>query len=824
MRLVYTAAIGLFVASLGFGQIYNPTQGGSSVITGDVAKGANTTSSTVNSVGGQSASNVAITVNSAFNVKLSPYGAKGDGSTDDTTAIQSAVTAVCASGGNLILPPGTYPISSTILTPKQCNGILFRGSGGYSAKGSILKWIGASGGTVLNVYASSWDSFKDFTIDGNHLAGKGLWVQASNTSPADGSAQKNVFENLMIINCTGTPGQGLAVYGLNNDDVSQNDFRDLDLASNTTNLYQDGTQTLLNVYHNITSYNATSYGFYFNAGDVTMYDNTFLVDTSAGAGTLAQLAHVYISANALWARLTNNYYENLSGVNPSIFSTYSFPSGSAPNRALPTYIKGDRVQWSPVGGKILDYEQQGPVSLQDLTVQDNSGSNSPGTLYFNNSVVGTTQVNVQGGNYSTPSFALSLGANVSLRVNNAQISVRDDLIEGNDASYTSGSATLTLSGSHSFTAAMVGQACYVQGFASATAQQQAITAFTDANDVTLAASATATGTGKYYRCGRNVNVGASTLATSTPTTVDASTAVVDGGKPRVWLRRFASDFSTQNYAFWADSTGAKISSYSADNPTSATPSDFVNFNITSGIAASTTFPVPVAVGTTPSINQIFTAQFADNLGGAGITLKNNFGNVIIGNNTSTASSFSPRIQGNSKSSVQPGLELFGNGAAGDDSGTAPLVIERGMINGGAVTTRPIWQIQNFGTVLASMSAAGTFGVGTSNQFSVTANGSAKTAALQTTVRTVSAATDTATVDDNAVNCVATSNAVTETLPASPTTGQWFHFKKVDSSANTCTLAGNGKTIDGASTYVLSTQYKFVSLQYNSAQWFIFGSN
>jgi hypothetical protein len=42
------------------------------------------------------------------------YGATGNGTTDDTTAIQNATNAAVATGGIVFFPPGTYLISSTI--------------------------------------------------------------------------------------------------------------------------------------------------------------------------------------------------------------------------------------------------------------------------------------------------------------------------------------------------------------------------------------------------------------------------------------------------------------------------------------------------------------------------------------------------------------------------------------------------------------------------------------------------------------------------------------------------------------------------------------
>lgn len=48
------------------------------------------------------------------NVKLPPFNAKGDRTTDDTAAIQAAYNAVPTSGGTVVWPAGTYLISATI--------------------------------------------------------------------------------------------------------------------------------------------------------------------------------------------------------------------------------------------------------------------------------------------------------------------------------------------------------------------------------------------------------------------------------------------------------------------------------------------------------------------------------------------------------------------------------------------------------------------------------------------------------------------------------------------------------------------------------------
>lgn len=50
------------------------------------------------------------------NVKDSAYGAKGDGITDDSAAIQKAVNAVAGTGGTVTIPAGTYRVNPVVNT------------------------------------------------------------------------------------------------------------------------------------------------------------------------------------------------------------------------------------------------------------------------------------------------------------------------------------------------------------------------------------------------------------------------------------------------------------------------------------------------------------------------------------------------------------------------------------------------------------------------------------------------------------------------------------------------------------------------------------
>ena len=69
---------------------------------------------------------------------------------------------------------------------------------------------------------------------------------------------------------------------------------------------------------------------------------------------------------------------------------------------------------------------------------------------------------------------------------------------------------------------------------------------------------------------------------------------------------------------------------------------------------------------------------------------------------------------------------------------------------------------------------------------------------------------------------ATSGNITVSLPA-PNEALIYNIKKTDSSANTVTLDGGTYNIDGATTYVISTQYVSITVYWatlDTPQWFI----
>ena len=83
---------------------------------------------------------------------------------------------------------------------------------------------------------------------------------------------------------------------------------------------------------------------------------------------------------------------------------------------------------------------------------------------------------------------------------------------------------------------------------------------------------------------------------------------------------------------------------------------------------------------------------------------------------------------------------------------------------------------------------------------------------------------TATFLDEVVTGDATGAAFTITLPAAASsTGLELTFKKIDVSGNAVTIDGNAsETIDGATTYALTTQYQKVTIICDGTNWLIIG--
>ncbi len=152
---------------------------------------------------------IRVVIDNMTRTNVKDYGAIGDGSTDDTTAIQSAITAL-SSGGTVYFPPGNYYITAqlTLLSNIRVTG----------AKGATIKPVltgkGASDNNIFRIATLS-----NIMIDHIKIDGAGTWTATPFANPLGGGnsvgftnallgAYITASSNIYIQNCEFT---GLAV-------------------------------------------------------------------------------------------------------------------------------------------------------------------------------------------------------------------------------------------------------------------------------------------------------------------------------------------------------------------------------------------------------------------------------------------------------------------------------------------------------------------------------------------------------------------------------------------------------------------------------------
>ena len=137
-----------------------------------------------------------------INVKSPPYNAIGDGIADDTAAIQAAINVFSSLSvtGRIVIPVATYNISTTLLYIGNTSNALTIGGTtrpGIGISGSLLKWIGSSGGTVFEMRGSFYSQIENIGINGNNFAGRGIFIKSN--QPAGGTGSSGVHIEHVVI-------------------------------------------------------------------------------------------------------------------------------------------------------------------------------------------------------------------------------------------------------------------------------------------------------------------------------------------------------------------------------------------------------------------------------------------------------------------------------------------------------------------------------------------------------------------------------------------------------------------------------------------------
>lgn len=167
-----------------------------------------------------------------FDVKA--FGAVGNGSTDDTAAIQAAIDAAhAAGGGDVLLTSHTYKTtaalkfySGTTPTIVAYSNIRLRGLGASGTGGTVISQVTTSAdiikgiNDVANAAQSTNCTIQDLCLSfgGATLTNSGNGIYLSQQSAGGPSYQQWTFKNVVIQNC-----QGSGKYALNIESIIASD-------------------------------------------------------------------------------------------------------------------------------------------------------------------------------------------------------------------------------------------------------------------------------------------------------------------------------------------------------------------------------------------------------------------------------------------------------------------------------------------------------------------------------------------------------------------------------------------------------------------------
>lgn len=179
-----------------------------------------------------------ITGGQVFNIKA--YGAIGDGTTIDNTAIAAAITAACVAGGRVYVPPGVYAINAALtigngngVTSSTCNSVTLEGAGtGWAAThgASRLKWTGSAPSVmtwIVNFSGPiSGGGVKNITLDANSVANVG--------GISYRTAYSTYNENVMISKVNSNYALELTNIGISTESTCYNIFSHIQSIEATT--------------------------------------------------------------------------------------------------------------------------------------------------------------------------------------------------------------------------------------------------------------------------------------------------------------------------------------------------------------------------------------------------------------------------------------------------------------------------------------------------------------------------------------------------------------------------------------------------------------
>lgn len=247
-------------------------------------------------------------------VNVLDFGAVGDGSTDDTVAIQAALDSFGGNAGTVEFPAGTYIISSEVSVPSNITML------GYGAKITVL--------ATPNYYFFFAASKSNIVVDGFVFDGGDFGSTTNNALFAFRQCSNVYISNCQFIKFDVV---GLAINAGSNYNIENNFFQ------KTTYAHTRNQSINVSSSAGIVQYSLISKNIILNSGiDVSMYASEISSNYISGWGFGAGITTEQDSANCKQLRILNNWCGNSVGIDVNLtvcngienWAHYSIVSGN----------------------------------------------------------------------------------------------------------------------------------------------------------------------------------------------------------------------------------------------------------------------------------------------------------------------------------------------------------------------------------------------------------------------------------------------------------------------------------------------------------------
>jgi parallel beta-helix repeat protein len=155
------------------------------------------------------------TNNKQINVTAPPYNATGNGATDDTAAVASALAQAARTGSTLYMPTGTYKVTSGIVVTSPSNNFAIAGDG-YFSRILFSKAAGIADGLTLSTNTNAHVGISGVRFSGDTSSGgvgRCITLEAFNHVSISGAFFDGCASNVTL----GAPYASISIH--NGDDI-----------------------------------------------------------------------------------------------------------------------------------------------------------------------------------------------------------------------------------------------------------------------------------------------------------------------------------------------------------------------------------------------------------------------------------------------------------------------------------------------------------------------------------------------------------------------------------------------------------------------------